>query len=393
MAETDVFERRLRAALRPPHRRRPDRLRRAGVRPAGRREGAAPARARRASSVAHGSGVPRARLGAAAARVAARRAGRRSPGRRLAAPARKSRPSCRRGPGVRLSARIDARRAGAGRPGPAARAAVRWRWRSIAGQGSWWPSRALATPRRDVDVRRVHEHLDADASATGSRRLGTGYRLVYDVDSDLTIGRSELGPREPQTMWAYDLEANTWTEKGVAPDRVRYRPSIYDPVSGLVVALVERLRRDRPPGAVDLRRRGGHVDPDPPGGSGRPSNRRQRVRLDASVDRLVGGLRMRCGDVGAPGPRRGSSTVRTAPGRRSGAVTPDVLRTRRWSECACDRLRRGRGADGDRRARPVAAVRRDRGPLGDPVRVRTSGRRLVRDSPGVSAPLGWPTTR
>lgn len=58
--------------------------------------------------------------------------------------------------------------------------------------------------------------------------------LVYDVDSDLTIGvqwkdwLSLLG-----RVWAYDLEANTWTEQGVArTPGLRF----YDPVSGLVVA-------------------------------------------------------------------------------------------------------------------------------------------------------------
>ena len=38
-------------------------------------------------------------------------------------------------------------------------------------------------------------------------------------------------------MWAYDLEANTWTEKGVGPADRRRGLRFYDPVSGLVVAL------------------------------------------------------------------------------------------------------------------------------------------------------------
>ena len=71
------------------------------------------------------------------------------------------------------------------------------------------------------------------------------YGLVYDVDSDLTIASHSAG------MWAYDLEANTWTEKGgglsiedggfsiesggLPPSDAGRR--FYDPVSGLVVAL------------------------------------------------------------------------------------------------------------------------------------------------------------
>jgi len=51
-------------------------------------------------------------------------------------------------------------------------------------------------------------------------------RLVYDVDSDLTIGVSS------GNVWAYDLEADAWTEKGPA----KGWPAIYDPVSGLVIA-------------------------------------------------------------------------------------------------------------------------------------------------------------
>ena len=54
------------------------------------------------------------------------------------------------------------------------------------------------------------------------------HQLVYDVDSDVTIGVTS------GKAWAYDLRANTWTEKGVAPTEARL--GAYDPVSGLVVA-------------------------------------------------------------------------------------------------------------------------------------------------------------
>jgi hypothetical protein len=60
--------------------------------------------------------------------------------------------------------------------------------------------------------------------------------LVYDVDSDLTIGVHTKDWYEPPVIgnvWAYDLEANTWTELGKAPTRAL---RFHDPVSGLVFA-------------------------------------------------------------------------------------------------------------------------------------------------------------
>ena len=63
--------------------------------------------------------------------------------------------------------------------------------------------------------------------------------LVYDVDSNVTIG--VVGPDEdPGNMWAYDSEANTWTEKGpFAPFLHSSLESLrfYDPISGRVMAL------------------------------------------------------------------------------------------------------------------------------------------------------------
>jgi hypothetical protein len=59
--------------------------------------------------------------------------------------------------------------------------------------------------------------------------------LVYDVDSDLTIGIYADGDREPYpyvgNVWTYDLETDTWTEKGRASTGLTF----YDPVSGLIV--------------------------------------------------------------------------------------------------------------------------------------------------------------
>jgi len=53
-------------------------------------------------------------------------------------------------------------------------------------------------------------------------------RVVYDVDSDVTIAFAAR-------VWAYDLEANTWTEKGRI-DLANAGHFAYDPRSGLVVA-------------------------------------------------------------------------------------------------------------------------------------------------------------
>jgi hypothetical protein len=53
-------------------------------------------------------------------------------------------------------------------------------------------------------------------------------RLVYDVDSDLTIGVVD------GTIWTYDLKADAWTQMGVAPtDSIRWA---YDPASGFAIA-------------------------------------------------------------------------------------------------------------------------------------------------------------
>ena len=63
--------------------------------------------------------------------------------------------------------------------------------------------------------------------------------LVYDMDSDVTIG--VFGPDEdPGNMWVYDLEADTWREVGpFAPFAYPRFAGLrfHDPVSGRVVAL------------------------------------------------------------------------------------------------------------------------------------------------------------
>ena len=61
-------------------------------------------------------------------------------------------------------------------------------------------------------------------------------QLVYDIDSDVTVGFG-FGPDGPSPgrVWAYDLAADTWTQKRVAPTNAYY--TAYDPVSGRVVAV------------------------------------------------------------------------------------------------------------------------------------------------------------
>jgi hypothetical protein len=58
---------------------------------------------------------------------------------------------------------------------------------------------------------------------------GSG-QLVYDVDSDVTIGIFQ------GSVWAYDFQADSWTRKGLVPGTDAPHFMAYDPVSGLVVA-------------------------------------------------------------------------------------------------------------------------------------------------------------
>jgi hypothetical protein len=55
-------------------------------------------------------------------------------------------------------------------------------------------------------------------------------QLVYDVDSDRTIGIFRA------SVWAYDLQAESWTRKSLIPGTDALRFVAYDSVSGLVVA-------------------------------------------------------------------------------------------------------------------------------------------------------------
>jgi hypothetical protein len=73
-------------------------------------------------------------------------------------------------------------------------------------------------------------HPNREPSASGLDQE----KLVYDIDSDATILVSYYGDT-PGRVWAYDLQADVWTEKK-APPTIRSLFLAYDPVSGLVVA-------------------------------------------------------------------------------------------------------------------------------------------------------------
>ena len=201
-------------------------------------------------------------------------------------------------------------------------------------------------------------------------------QLVYDVDFDATIG--VVSGR----VWAYDLKANTWTEKGVAPSGAALGAD--DPVSGLVVAadIVGEIVRTDTWRSVDLRRRDRHVDPDPTrrtvchAGRGcspttPPSTGWSRTRQRGSVGNDAIWL----------------LDLRTGTWSGTGAATPPDLHDRvLWVGSPYRGLRRGDGAHGVQRRPPVGRLRRDRGPLGDPGRSRSlCGPLLDRVRPAASA--------
>jgi hypothetical protein len=110
--------------------------------------------------------------------------------------------------------------------------------------------------------------------------------LVYDVDSDVTIGY------DLRRVWAYDLEADTWTEKGpfspLAGGGYLGFFRFYDPISGRVVAVAD----DRGSTVLGPEMWGYEVET----GTWTPIPQASRpdivphdedVAYDASVDRLV----------------------------------------------------------------------------------------------------------
>lgn len=135
--------------------------------------------------------------------------------------------------------------------------------------------------------------------------LDFGLRLVYDVDSDLTITVSS------GTVWAYDLVANTWTEKGAAP--IDATPWAYDPGSGFVVATAKGVLWN-----YDIDTDGWTPihQASPPADSWAYG---VVFAYDASVDRLIAYSR------GASGSETWLLDIRTGTWAKSGAVTPLVI--------------------------------------------------------------------
>ena len=187
------------------------------------------------------------------------------------------------------------------------------------GQAGGPRGRPTASPR-DVDVRRVHEHLDPDASRTGSRRS-------FDWPARLRRRlRRDDRRLDGNRMWAYDLEANTWTEKGRRSGRRCASLRFYDPVSGLVVAWGRRRRRH--PG-LELWSYDVETDTWTPIRQAKPlaiGPHYEFFAYDASVDRLVA-----YSNAWAPAGRAGFEAktwlfdLRTGTWSGTGAVTPPGL--------------------------------------------------------------------
>ena len=79
-----------------------------------------------------------------------------------------------------------------------------------------------------MDVRRVHEHLGTDASGSGAA-MDHWWPPIYDIDSDATVLVTN------GAVWAYDLQADTWTAKRAAPTGNKALWA-YDPLYDLIVA-------------------------------------------------------------------------------------------------------------------------------------------------------------
>ena len=125
-------------------------------------------------------------------------------------------------------------------------------------------------------------------------------QLVYDVDSDVTIGVSS------GNVWAYDLEANTWTQKGVAP--VDATIFAYDPVSGRLVAA-------RAADRTELWNHDVETDTWTPIHQANGSDGFGVFAYDASVDRIIAYTRA----------QTWLFDIRTGTWSRSGVVTPEII--------------------------------------------------------------------
>ena len=131
-------------------------------------------------------------------------------------------------------------------------------------------------------------------------------RLVYDVDSDLTIAS------DTSRMWAYDLESNSWTRQG--NDVGHANLWTYDLVSGLVVAASTY-------GTTALWNYDVETDTWIPidladrSANGRPF---EDWAYDASVDRLIA-----YSTTGSAGPSTSLLDLRAGTWSGSGAVAPE----------------------------------------------------------------------
>ena len=136
--------------------------------------------------------------------------------------------------------------------------------------------------------------------------------FVYDVDSDLTIAVD----RNDGTVWAYDLQADTWTRKGNGP--VAARHGAYDPLTGLVVAAtdadpVELWTYDAEADTWTPVHLGNEAPVPVPGGA---------LAYDASVDRFVW---YGDGAGGSPPYETWLFDIRTGTWWRSAAERPAVV--------------------------------------------------------------------
>jgi hypothetical protein len=164
-------------------------------------------------------------------------------------------------------------------------------------------------------------HPDREPSSSGSK-------LVYDVDSDVTI------LIEARQVWAYDLKVDTWTSKdSVAPidasSSTLATSWAYDPVTGLVVAAAAEFaaspewKKSRPElssydVATDTWTPIRQDGPAPAWGRG------ASFSYDASADRLIA--------YGVNGsPDAGNETwlldLRTGTWSKAGADTPNIQTT------------------------------------------------------------------
>jgi hypothetical protein len=161
-------------------------------------------------------------------------------------------------------------------------------------------------------------HPDREPSSSGSK-------LVYDVDSDVTI---LVTARE---VWAYDLGADTWTLKGSIPPIDASSSTLatslaYDPVTGLVVAAAAEFaagpewKRSRPAlWTYDVT-----TDTWTPILQDGPAPAWERgvgVAYDASADRLIAYGVNQTPDAGN---EAWLFDLRTGTWSRAGAVTPNI---------------------------------------------------------------------